>query len=72
MSTTGITTWATDLAEVGKVYPFQGTETVLLIIGLACWIGWHVWCVRWEQDYHRDKIRKYGEQARVREALDTD
>ncbi|MGB3147466.1 MAG: hypothetical protein WBA91_06875 [Paracoccaceae bacterium] len=41
MSTNGLDSWAVDLAEVGAVYPFQGTEFLMFIAGLIFWIGWH-------------------------------
>ena len=40
-----VTNWIDHLsaAEVqGAVYPGVGTETVLVIIGLVIWIGWHI------------------------------
>lgn len=42
MSTNGMSDWAVDLADVAAVYPFQGTEFPLFILGLVFWIGWHV------------------------------
>jgi hypothetical protein len=42
MSTIGYESWAVDLANVGAVYPFQGTEFLMFIIGMVFWIGWHV------------------------------
>ncbi len=42
MSTIGYDSWAVDLGEVGAIYPFQGTETLLWIVGIALWILWHV------------------------------
>ena len=33
MSTNGMTSWAVDLKDVGAIYPFQGSETLLVIIG---------------------------------------
>ena len=42
MSTNGMESWAVDLAEVGAIYPFQGTELILLIAGLIFWIWFHV------------------------------
>ncbi len=41
MSTIGYENWAVDLAEVGAVYPFQGWEGVMTILGLVFWLGWH-------------------------------
>jgi hypothetical protein len=48
MATTGITTWAVDLKDVGAIYPFQGTEVLMVIVGVAFWIGWHVLQMRQE------------------------
>ena len=42
MSTNGYENWAVDLANVGAIYPFQGSEVVLVIIGFVFWIGWHI------------------------------
>jgi hypothetical protein len=48
MSTNGLESWAVDLKDVGAIYPFQGAEVVMVIIGLAFWIGWHVVQIRQE------------------------
>jgi hypothetical protein len=48
MSTNGMTSWAVDLKDVGAIYPFQGTETVLVVAGVVFWIGWHIWQIRHE------------------------
>jgi hypothetical protein len=42
MSTIGLESWAVDLKDVGAIYPFQGSEAVMVVIGLVFWIGWHV------------------------------
>jgi hypothetical protein len=42
MSTIGYSDWAVDLANVGAVYPFQGFEVPMVIIGVAFWLGWHI------------------------------
>lgn len=42
MSTNGMSSWAVDLKDVGAVYPFEGSEPLLYIVGLAFWIFWHV------------------------------
>jgi hypothetical protein len=42
MSTNGMTSWAVDLKDVGAIYPFQGTEVLLVIVGLVFWIAWHI------------------------------
>ena len=39
MSTNGMESWAVDLKDVGAIYPFQGTEVILVILGVAFWIA---------------------------------
>ena len=41
MSTIGYESWAVDLANVGAVYPFQGWEVTMTIVGVIFWLGWH-------------------------------
>jgi hypothetical protein len=44
----GVTTWAVDLKDVGAIYPMQGYEVLLVILGFIFWIGWHVMQLRQE------------------------
>ena len=65
MSTNGMTSWAVDLKDVGAIYPFQGSETVLVIIGIALWIGWHVWQIRHENaELKSEKNRANAERSK--------
>lgn len=48
MSTTGIDSWAVDLKDIAAVYPFQGAEGLMVVLGLAAWIIWHVWQIKSE------------------------
>jgi hypothetical protein len=48
MSTIGIESWAVDLNDVGAMYPFQGTEVVMVVAAVAFWIVWHVLQMRQE------------------------
>ena len=41
MSTIGYQSWAVDLAEVGAIYPFQGHEVLMIVVGVIFWLGWH-------------------------------
>ena len=72
MSTTGIESWAVDLKDVGAIYPFQGSEGLLVVIGLVTWIAWHIWQIRSEKNSHEEQIRKFGDATNVNSALDAD
>ena len=65
MSTTMIETWATDLAAIGPIYPFVGSEGLMVVLLFAAWIGWHVWQLRAEkreEEETLEKLRKNGGQ----------
>ena len=69
-STTGIDTWAVDLAEVGPIYPFQGSEAILVIVALALWIGWHVLQTVNERRENDEKVRRYGDRENLEHVVD--
>ena len=69
MSTTGIDSWAVDLAEITAVYPFQGTEKIMVIIGVACWIGWHVWQLNHENKTFEEERQKLRDAATLERAM---
>ena len=63
MSTTGYDSWAVDLADVGAFYPFQGTEVLMTIVGVAAWLIWHVWQISHENktiNEEEAKLQKPG------------
>ena len=62
--------WAVDLANVAAVYPWQGLETIMVLIGVVAWIGWHVFQIRQENEDYADDIRRYGSADSIRKALD--
>ena len=45
---------------------------ILFIIGLVTWIGWHIWCAKWETNYHDEKIQQYGSSQNLKDAIDSD
>ena len=48
MSMTEIGNWAVDLKDVGAIYPMQGMEVIMTVIGVVLWLGWHVWQAKHE------------------------
>ncbi|MCK8462242.1 hypothetical protein MUY35_00080 [Aliiroseovarius sp. S1339] len=69
MSTIGYKDWAVDLAEVGAVYPLQGWEVAMTIVGVIFWLVWHrIQFVR--EGEHLEKAKKMGDQDKVKKALE--
>ncbi len=67
-STTPITTWAVDLADVTLIYPFVGWEVAMTIVGVALWIGWHIWQVQFENATYKEDIEKHATSENLRKA----
>ena len=65
-----VSTWAVDLANVGPVYPWQGSELIMVIVALVAWILWHVIQLREEKDEYAEDISKYGGKESIKKALD--
>ena len=55
-----IESWGGTITEIGPVYPMVGTEAVLVIIGVAAWIVWHVIQAKRENREYEEQIRKHG------------
>ncbi len=59
---TGISSWSNP-AEITAIYPFPGTEWLLVIAGFVFWIWWHVKQIRDENRALKDAAehhRRYG------------
>jgi hypothetical protein len=69
MSTNGITSWAVDLANVGAIYPFQGTEVLLVLLGVVFWLSFHIVQIRQETEELEGKDRSADEVADARDLI---
>lgn len=69
MSTIGYDSWAVDLAEVGAVYPLQGWEVLMTVLGVAFWIGWHrIQYVR--ESKHLEEAKHAGDEEKIAKLLE--
>jgi len=56
-----VTSWSGNIADIGPIYPMVGTEGILVIIGLATWIGWHILQNKLENKSYEDEIKRFGD-----------
>ncbi len=56
----------------GPIYPFVGTEFLLVLIALAFWIGWHIWQMRSEATEFKKDIEKINQRGGVDKVLDNE
>ena len=69
MATTEVTSWAVDLSTLGPIYPFVGSEMLWVLLGLAFWVGFHVWQMRAENRTFVEDMRKLRTPADIEAAL---
>ena len=56
-----VTNWVDHLSAkevAGAVYPGVGTETVLVLIAVVIWIGWHVITAMQEEEDHKKLAKR--------------
>ena len=70
MSTNGLTSWAGDLKDIGAIYPFQGSEYFLVLLGLIFWIGWHILQTRQETELIERELKADPRGDKTRASID--
>ena len=56
-----VTNWIDHLSAkevAGAIYPGVGTETVLVLILVVIWIGWHVIAAQQEDEEHKKLAKR--------------
>jgi hypothetical protein len=71
MTTANFMNWDGDLLQIGPIYPLVGWETLMVILALIFWIGWHIVQIRAENrqlDEETANLRKTGNLQKAVEA----
>lgn len=66
---TGLETWNQSILDIGPAYPFVGTEFLLVIIGFASWIIWHVIQIRMENKTYDEEKKSFSDPKRLESAI---
>ena len=69
MTTGEFESWTGNLLEIGPIYPFVGSEVLLLIVGVALWIIWHIWQARNEANEYREEKERYAQGENLLKAI---
>lgn len=70
MTTGSFRNWAGNIADIGAIYPFVGTETLMWIVAIVLWIAWHIVQAKRENAAYRDEIARYGKPEALRELIE--
>lgn len=52
--------------DIGALYPFPGTEVILVVIGVVAWLVWHVLQLRQENVEDDEGVRLFNEVGKDR------
>lgn len=61
-----ITSWAGTVTDIGPLYPFVGSEVLMVVGAAAFWIIWHILQTRQENQEYQGDLEK----LRAKEAFD--
>ena len=59
---TGIEAWK-NLADIGPLYPFVGSEFVLFVIAVIIWLVWHAAQISSERVYHEEMKEEFKKRS---------
>lgn len=65
-----ITTWSTNPADVGPLYPYVGAEWLFLLVGVIGWLVWHYWQIKSENATYDEQGGKLQGES-LTEAINT-
>lgn len=65
-----IQSWAGTITDIGPMYPFVGTEMLMVIVVGAFWIAWHIIQLRAEHREFQDEIARLQNDQTLRKVLD--
>lgn len=60
MATGNIESWGGNIADIGPLYPFVGSEFALFIVALLAWIVFHVIQAKSESNQYKEQASKYA------------
>jgi len=58
MTTGNIENWAGEIAQIGAIYPFLGSEVMLFAIGAILWFGWFIVQGRMEEREYQEELNR--------------
>jgi len=69
MATGMVENWV-NVDVAGPIYPFVGAEPLLVVLGLAFWIGWHIVQLREESSELGSDVKKIADSGGIGAYLD--
>ena len=72
MSTGNFANWDGDLLQIGPIYPFVGSEMLMVIIAVIFWVVWHILQIRAENKQLDDEARLLRQGNNLQKAVEAE
>lgn len=69
MSTGHVENWNGDLMQLGPLYPFPGSEVLLVVLGFVFFIGWFLIQWRMESANYKDDLNTLKSNGNMERAM---
>jgi hypothetical protein len=67
--TGNFTDWNGNMTDLGPLYPFVGSEGLMVIILLVAWVAWHYLQARMERRTHEQQARELRQGDNLQRAV---
>jgi hypothetical protein len=72
MSTGNFDNWDGNVMDLGPLYPFVGSEGLMVVILVVIWVAWHVAQMRGEARELEDRERQFKDSAQLQKAVESE
>ena len=72
MSTGNFANWDGDLTLLGPIYPFVGSEMLMVILAVIFWVVWHILQIRMENQRHDELAAQLRQSGNLQKAVETE
>ena len=72
MNTGRIENWDGTITDIGPIYPFVGSEMLMVILCLIFWIGWHVLQIRMENRTLEEEAQRLRQGNNLQQVLEAE
>jgi hypothetical protein len=69
---TGIESWDGNMLDLGPLYPFVGSEGIMVIIAVVFWVGWHILQIRMENRTHDETAARLRQAGNLQKAVEAE
>jgi hypothetical protein len=72
MTTGNFTDWSGNMLDLGPLYPFVGSEGLMVLLAFIFWIGWHILQIRGENKQLEDEAHLLRQGGNLQKAVEAE